>query len=245
MRWLHAGNKRAKHAQAREEAVVMAVTTPLNRDTAIELRRQVDLVNPHTDVVIDLTAIPAFDSDGADALFELQAEHAERRISIVGFRQATARLMGPDAEVALPDPLVGPGGSGRSGGSGWVVRRLRNLVVVQPEEASAASADGLEGVITDVADGADAAIIVIDLRGVALLPASAVDAIAFASSTAAVRGQELLVVNVPADGVDALRSAGLSATTFVAPEPLEQAPPYGDPAPLGDQPPWRNAQLRP
>src|SRR5690349_12389123 len=135
MRWLQAGNKRAKHAQARGESVVMAVTTPLNRDTALELRRHIDLVDSHTEIVIDLTAIPAFDSDGADALFELQAAHADRRISIVGLRQATARLMGPDAAVATPDPLVTPQTSG------WVVRRLRNLVVVQADDTSTADAE--------------------------------------------------------------------------------------------------------
>ena len=221
MRWLHAGNKRAKHAQTSEDAVVVAVTSPLNRDTALELRRQIDLVSPHAEVVIDLTAIPGFDSDGADALFEMQAAHTDRRISIVGFRQATARLMGPDAAVSTPDPLVAPEQSG------WAVRRLRNLVVVQAADSSAASVDGLEDTITAVTADADAAIIVIDLRGVLDLPASSVEAIAFASSTAALRGQELLVVNVHAGGVEALRAAGLSATTFVAPEPFGEPPPYG------------------
>jgi hypothetical protein len=44
--------------------------------------------------------------------------------------------------------------------------------------------------------------------------------IAFASSSAAVNGQELLVVNVDANSGERLRRAGLSATTFVAPEPI-------------------------
>ena len=39
-----------------------------------------------------------------------------------------------------------------------------------------------------------------------------------ASSTAAVRGQELLVVNVDVDTGERLRRAGLSATTYIAPE---------------------------
>ena len=225
MRWLHAGNKRPKHAQAREAAVVVAVTTALNRETALELRRQVDLVKPESDVVIDLTAIPAFDSDGADALYELQAAHPDRRISIVGLRQATARLLGPEATMPAADPLAAPGTAG------WVARRLRNLVVVQPEDTAAATAQGLEDMIGRATVDADAAIIVIDLRGVMELPVTAIEAIAFASSTAALRGQELLVVNVAADAVDALRAAGLSATTFVAPEPFGQPAPHGA---LGD-----------
>src|SRR4051812_43884359 len=107
MRWLLAGNKRAKHAQMAEPAVIVAVTSPLTRETALELRRQVDLVHSQVDVVIDLTAIPSFDSDGADALFEMQAAHADGRVSIVGFRQATARLIGPDASIRVPEPPAG------------------------------------------------------------------------------------------------------------------------------------------
>jgi anti-anti-sigma regulatory factor len=243
MRWLRAGNKRPKHALEREAAVVVAVTTPLNRETALELRRRIDVVSPQTDVVIDLTAIPAFDSDGADALYEMQAAHPDRRISIVGLRQATARLIGPDVTAPATDRLAAPGGAG------WVVRRLRNLVVVQPDDAAAATADGLEDTVATAVADTDAAIIVIDLRGVMHLPVTAVETIAFASSTAALRGQELLVVNVRADAVDALRAAGLSATTFVAPEPFGQSAPFGafgDSLPSGaHKPPWRTAQQRP
>ena len=59
----------------------------------------------------------------------------------------------------------------------------------------------------------------VDVRGLTLLPADVVESIAFASSTAALRGQELLVVNVSAEAAETLRVAGLSATTYVAPEP--------------------------
>jgi anti-anti-sigma regulatory factor len=228
MRWQLARKKRAKHAQPREAAVIVAVSTPLNRETARDLRRQVDLVNPEADVVIDLTAIPSFDSDGADALFDLQTAHPDGRVSIVGFRQATARLIAPEAPVPVPSsPAASPG-------SAWVIRRLRNLVVVQPAEPSAPNVEGLEDIVTVATTDVDAAIIVIDLRGVTQLPVSGVETIAFASSTAALRGQELLVVNVAAEAVETLRAAGLSATTFVAPEPFGQPAPYGDSAIYGD-----------
>ena len=243
MRWLHAGNRRAKHADARHPAVVVAVTTPLNRETALEVRRQVDLLGDYDEVVIDLTAIPAFDTDGADALFEIQGEHVDRRISIVGFRQATARLFGPES-TPVEDPPAGD--TGPADGTGWAVRRLRNLVVVQPEDATAPSVSGLEAALSRAAADANAAIIVVDLRGVQQLPANVIEAVAFASSGAALRGQELLVVNVQAEAIEALRAAGLSATTFVAPEPFDTAPfappPYAEAEP---QPPWRSGQLRP
>ena len=217
MRWRLAGKRRAKHAPARD-AIVVSVTSPLTRDTAIELRRQVERADPGSEVVIDLTAIPAFDSDGADALFALQEGRTGGRVSIVGFRQAAARLVAPDA------PVPSPPASDAELSSDWAVRRLRNLVIVQPPEGIAPTAAGLEATIAAAATHVDAAIIVLDLRGLPALPATTVDAIAFTSSSAALRGQELLVVNVATDAIEVLRAAGLSATTFVAPEPLGQPP---------------------
>jgi anti-anti-sigma regulatory factor len=224
MRWPVTGKKRVQPAPC-PEAVVLSVTTPLNRETALEVGRQVERISRDADVVIDLTAIPAFDTDGADTLLALQAAHASGRVSIVGFRQATARLVGPQEPLAesLHEAPAVPGEQE----SGWVLRRLRNLVVVQPRDESTPGPDGLEATLTDATADVAAAIFVLDLRGVVQLPASAVDAIAFASSTAALRGQELLVVNAGPELVEALRATGLSATTFVAPEPFGEA-----------QPPW-------
>jgi hypothetical protein len=59
----------------------------------------------------------------------------------------------------------------------------------------------------------------VDLRS-ARLTRSGLEAIAFASSSAALSGQELLVVNVDAGMGERLRHVGLSSTTYVAPEPL-------------------------
>jgi len=209
MRWPVSRRKAAKHAQPRD-AVIMAVTQSLTRQTAQELAREVDRVDRDAPVVIDLTAIPSFDSDGADALLALQAARGADRLSIVGLRQATARLVGPDEPA--PVAIAAPSG-------GWALRRLRNLVVVQPMEVAAPTADGLGDAVAAASTDTEAAIIVVDLRGLTLLPTEVVESIAFASSTAALRGQELLVVNVDLDVAETLRVAGLSATTYVAPEP--------------------------
>lgn len=206
MYWL-TGRKPARHAR-RGDAVVVSVTSPLNRQTALDLARQLERMPARSPVIIDLTAIPAFDSDGADALFGLQETAGEGRLSIVGFRQATERLIGVDpTDVA-----------GRTECSDWSMRRLRNLVVVQPAGASAASQGGLEDVVAAAVE-TDAAIVVVDLKGLLDLSASALDAIAFTSSAAAVRGMELLVVNVCPEVAEVLRVSALSATTYVAPEP--------------------------
>src|SRR3954462_11956910 len=209
MRWPVSRRNAAKHARPPREAVVMAVTQPLTRQTAQELARRVEGVDREASVVIDLTAIPGFDSEGADALLALQAARGADRVSIVGLRQATARLVGPDEPAPVTTAPTG----------GWALRRLRNLVVVQPVDATAPTAAHLSDAVATAATDTAAAIIVVDLRGLALLPAEVVEAIAFASSTAALRGQELLVVNVTASVAETLRVPGLPATTYVAPEP--------------------------
>lgn len=188
--------------------MVLSVTTPLNLDTSNDLARRLEHLPARTSVIIDLTDIPAFDSDGADALFRLQESAGDGRLSIVGFRQATERLVG----VAGIDLTVG------IDCSTWSMRRLRNLVVVQPTEPAAGGVAGLEEVVAEAVE-TDAAIVVLDLKGVLDLTASAVDAIAFTSSAAALRGKELLVVNVSPEVAETLRVSALSATTYVAPEP--------------------------
>jgi anti-anti-sigma regulatory factor len=188
---------------------VVSVTTPLNRKTALDVAREVDRVSPDDTVVVDLTAIPGFDSEGADSLFALQAARGADRLNIVGLRQATARLVGPlDAEAPSARPAPG-----------WALRRLRNLVVVQPVDVAEPDPTNLGAAVASAATDTEAAIIVVDLRSVSTLDPAALEAVAFASSTAALRGQELLVVNVTVEIAELLRAAGLSATTFVAPEP--------------------------
>lgn len=212
MRW-----RRKREASDRIDAVapvVMAVTSPLNQQTARELAAEVERVTDDAPVVIDLTGIPSFDSEGTAALLRLQESSRSGRLSIVGLRQATARLLG-DVEVDAEAPISASAPA--PGDGGWAVRRLRNLVVVQAA-SDVASTDALEPPLVEAMQST-AAIVVVDLRGVEELTGRGLEAITFASSTAALRGQELLVVNVDADAADTLRTAGLSATTYVAPEP--------------------------
>jgi anti-anti-sigma regulatory factor len=190
--------------------MVLALTSPLTGETAADLVNQVRVAADSSRVVIDLTGIAAFDSDGAAAIAGLQEQLGAERLTVVGFRQAAARLLGSDDTLVSAPPT-------QATSSAWVVRRMRAIAVVQsPEQAPAL--EGFEDAITAALDE-EVGIVVIDLRGVRL-PRSAVQAVAFASSTAAVRGQELLVVNVEHETVDRLRRQGMSATTYVAPEPL-------------------------
>ena len=182
--------------------VVLSLTEPLTGAAAERLSGEVDRLDPGTPVVIDLTAIPSFDSEGTAGLAGLQDRLGRDHVTIVGLRQAAARLTGA-APVTAPVATA----------AGWTVRRLRNLAVVQAD--AEASSDRLEAPLAEAVEQ-DVAIVVCDLRGVELTDPGAA-ALAFASGAAAVRGQELLVVNVSAEDASRLRGLGLSATTYVAP----------------------------
>lgn len=197
-------------AERARDPLVLAVTEPITRETAQALVTRVERVATTCRVLLDLTAIPAFDSDGAAALVRLQDTYGPDRVGIVGLRQAVARLVG-SADGDEPKPLAVA--------SPWVLRRLRAIAVVQTSSDERASTAGLDDVLRD-AMAENVGIVVVDLRNTEVT-ATGVDAIAFASSQAALHGQELLIVNVDGPAGDRLRNAGLSATTYVAPEPLD------------------------
>lgn len=215
MRWRRGGqgSHRAVAVRTAPDPVVLPVDHMLTRDVADELTGQVDRLPSDARVVIDLTGIAGFDTDGATVLLDLQDRVGPDRLSIVGFRQAAARLVGSEAV----DTVQVISTAARE--CGWVIRRLRNLAVVQPSDGDVLSTDDLEPVLTR-ALAEEVAIVVVDLRNTTELTAAGLHALTFASSAAAVRGQEMLVVNVDAPAAEALRRAGLSATTYVAPEPL-------------------------
>ena len=213
MRWRR-GTHRAGAVRSAPDPIVLPVDHMLTRVVAADLTGQVDRLPTDTHVVIDLTGIAGFDTDGATDLLNLQDRVGHDRLTIVGFRQAAARLVGTDTVEAPAAPVATTPTE-----HGWVVRRLRNLAVVQPADGDPVSTDELEPVLTR-ALAEEVAIVVVDLRNTTELTAAGLHALAFASSSAAVRGQEMLVVNVDPPAADALRRAGLSATTYVAPEPL-------------------------
>jgi anti-anti-sigma regulatory factor len=206
MRWRLARSRDGETVVA--DPLVLTITDPVTSDTADELVSRIGRLAERNRVVADLTGIPSFDTDGAEAIVGMQERMAER-VTIVGFRQATARLTGTD----LTAPEEAPAEHEQ-----WVVRRMRAIAVVHPADDAPASTDHLEPAVI-AALATDVGIVVVDLRG-ADLTDRGVETIAFASSSAALRGMELLVVNADADAAARLRMAGLSATTYVAPEPL-------------------------
>jgi anti-anti-sigma regulatory factor len=216
MRWRR-GSHRATAVRTAPDPIVLPVDHMLTRGVATDLTSQVDRLPTDARVVIDLTGIAGFDTDGATVLLDLQDRVGPDRLTIVGFRQAAARLVGAEAvQTVEPVETASPPTE-----QGWVIRRLRNLAVVQPADGDVLSTDDLEPMLIR-ALAEEVAIVVVDLRNTTELTAAGLDAVTFASSAAAVRGQEMLVVNVDAPAADALRRAGLSATTYVAPGPLDE-----------------------
>src|SRR5438874_9347340 len=131
------------------EPVVLAVTSPLTEEVAGRLAAQVDRISAQAPVVVDVTAIPAFDSDGAARLAGVQERLGADAVTIVGFRQAAARLTGAaDAPASS------------TSGKGWVVRRLRNLAVVQCHDDAIACADDLETPLAAAAEESVAIVVV-------------------------------------------------------------------------------------
>lgn len=207
MRWRRT---RAQSADViARDPLVLSVTEPVTRETAAGIAAQVRRIATGNQVVIDLTAIPAFDTDGAAELVGLQESLGPDRLTIVGLGQATARLVGSE-DLTLTEPPEQL--------TTWAVQRLRAIAVVHPVGEAPVSTEGMEAALTAAFDaGLD--IVVLDLRHTTLTR-SGVESIAFASSTAAVRGQQLLVVNVDPGSEVQLRGTGLSATTYLAPEPF-------------------------
>jgi anti-anti-sigma regulatory factor len=204
--------KRTHESGTRERhPLILTVTEPVTRDTATELIARVDRMASSSPVVIDLTAIPDFDSEGAAALVGLQESYGPDRVTIVGMRQAAARLIGFDDLMTAYAPA-------QRDATGWVVREMRAIAVVQTVDDRERTTDDLEPAL-EQAIATGAAIVVVDLR-TAQLTRAGLQAIAFASSSVALSGQELLVVNVDAKMGERLRHAGLSSTTYVAPEPM-------------------------
>src|SRR3954452_23657235 len=205
MWWRRRPTARQAEPARREDAptpVVLAVTEALTGAAAERLTGEVERLDPRTPVVIDLTAIPSFDSEGTASLVGLQERRGSDHVTIVGLRQAAARLTG-----------AAPARTETATDAGWTVRRPPNLGVCQAH--GGASADVLDSPLADAVEQ-DVPFLVCDLGGLDLTDPGAA-ALASASGAAAARGQELLVVNVSADDVSRLRLLGLSATTYVAP----------------------------
>jgi anti-anti-sigma regulatory factor len=189
-----------------DQPVVLTMTETLTRRSAERVREVVRLLPRPRTVVVDVTTIPGFDTDGISELIDLRDGVGPDRLIIVGLREATSRLIG-GADVAV-EPTVGEPSSSVSR-----LRRLPGVVMLTAENGT--SPPQLR-VAVDAALAEESAIVIIDLEQFSSLSAEALDVLTFASSQAAMAGQELVLLNVSHDAVSMLRGAGLAPTTYIA-----------------------------
>jgi anti-anti-sigma regulatory factor len=188
-----------------DDAVVLTVTEMLTRRSARRVSDRVRLLpQPRPPVVLDLTAIPGFDTDGLTELLELRDAAGADRVLIVGLREAVARLVGA-FDLAV-EPTAADAGANR-------LRRMPGvtMVTVDPQTSS-----GELRLTLDSAVAEDAAIVIVDLAELSTLSADVIDAIAYASSQVAMAGQEMVLLNVSEPASAELRRAALAATTYIA-----------------------------
>jgi anti-anti-sigma regulatory factor len=192
-------------AAADSDALVILLTESLTLESVRLMADRVRRVAATRRVVMDVTGVPSFDSEGTGELLTLQAEVGADRLVVIGLREASARLVG-SADLSLEHTPVDLAGSIR-------LRKLPGLVMVAFDEAPTAGA--LEQAV-DAAIAADDAIVVVDMAALPDPLPALVDVLGFASSKAAIHGQELVLLNVSTGAEVALRQIGLAPTTYLA-----------------------------
>ena len=187
------------------EPLVILMTESLSLSTVRDVEQRVRDLTESRRVVIDVTAVPAFDSEGTAALLTLQRDVGDDRLVVIGLREASARLVGTAGVAATGPPLVLS--------DSIRLRKLPGLVMLTSDSVPAVEA--LRDAIS-VAIAEDVAIVVVDMSPMTSPPAGVVDVLRTASSQAAAHGQELVLVNVSEEAAMSLRSAGLAPTTYLA-----------------------------
>ena len=193
-------------ARQRGEPFILTLDGPLTQRAVQQMRDLTRGVPPTRPVIIDVTTISGFDSDGTTELQALQDELGTSRVLVVGFRQAAARLLALVADLA--DPPI-------SDDSAATSRLLPTPGMLFVEIKSGASASALDSALKS-AIARDIAIVVVDLAAVTIPSIVVLDAIRSASRAAASRGHELVLVNVTQELALLLDRVGLAVTTYLA-----------------------------
>lgn len=195
-------------ARQRGEPVVITLNESLTLRSVQRLQSVIRGVSPQRTIILDMTTIPGFDSQGVAELHALQDDVGTDRLVIVGLRQAAARLFGLTVGFAdTKGEQLGAPATGAPPTPGMV------LVEVRPGSPGHALNSALQSAIAK-----DIAIVIVDLRWVAA-SVEALGAITAASRASASHGQELVFVNVAPEMVQLLGRMDLAATTYLAVAP--------------------------
>jgi anti-anti-sigma regulatory factor len=184
-------------ASQRQEPIVLTLTEPLTRAVVTRLRSVVRGVSRGRPIIVDVTATPAFDSDGTAELLALQEEMGPRRLVIVGMRQAAARILDvPDLVADRPSAGPIPG---------------LILIDVRPQRPVATLRSALRAAVSR-----HITIVIVDMAEVSEISRELVEVIETASHDAAHQGLELVVANVSPVVAAVLAAADLAPSTYVA-----------------------------
>lgn len=184
-------------ASQRQEPIVLTLTDPLTRPVVNRLHSVIRGVSGRRPIIVDVTATPAFDSDGTADLLTLQEELGSRRLVVVGMRQAAARILEvPDllSDESAPRPMPG-----------------LILIEAKPQRPVATLRSALRAAISR-----QIAIVIVDMSAVGTVYAELIDVLESTSQAAASQGLELVLANVAAPVAAALAHADLAPSTYVA-----------------------------
>ena len=192
-------------ARQRHEPVVLTLES-LTQRAVDRMRTMLQGIPPERPVIIDVTTLAGFDSQGTSALQDLQDEAGEGRLLVVGFRQAAARLF--ELNAILTEPTKDDDGEA-------TLRVLPTPGMVFVDIKSATSRQALDSLLRS-AIARDIAIVVVDLESVTIASIDVLLAVTAASHAAAAQGHELVLINVADDLASLLDRVGLAATTYLA-----------------------------
>jgi anti-anti-sigma regulatory factor len=186
-------------ARQRDEPAVITLTGPLTRQAVSRLGTLIAGGPPTKTVIVDVSDISDFDSDGTSGLLALQELAGTDRVVVVGVREAAARLL------AIDDLLPAPAAAGQP--------LMPGLMMVTADVT--APADVLGATLTAAVERG-ISIVVVDLAGCPTIRADVVAVLVSAGRHAERRGQELVLVNVSPAAAAVLDGAPLASTTHVA-----------------------------
>ena len=192
-------------ARQRGEPVILTLES-LTQRAVDRMRVMLQGVPPERPVIVDVTTIAGFDSQGTSALQDLQEEAGEGRLLVVGFRQAAARLF--ELNAILTEPT-------QDEADAATLRVLPTPGMVFVDIKSAKSRQALDSSLRS-AIARDIAIVVVDLESVTIASIDVLLAVTSASHAAAAQGHELVLINVAEDLASLLDRVGLAATTYLA-----------------------------
>ena len=183
------------------EPMVLTLTEPLTERSVSALTEVVEHADAGRTVIVDITGISDFDSQGMSALLGLQDSLGRDRVLVVGVREAVARLV---AVEDLVDPSVD---------APTRHPQLRTGLVMVSPDATTTSNDLLAALEAAVDQGTT--LVVVEMAATRAPTRDTLRVLVRGAEHAARRGQHLILLHVADAIATPLTQMGLPATTHV------------------------------